>query len=53
MGFVVLTIPFVLLTGYIEWRNRYQNALTHLFIAKIIAAIVVSIPTGIAVAVVG
>jgi len=49
MGFVVLTIPFVLLTGYIEWRNRYQNALTHLFIAKIIAAIVVSITSVIAV----
>jgi uncharacterized membrane protein len=43
MGFVVLTIPFVLFTGYIEWRNRYQKALTHIFITKIIAAIVVSI----------
>jgi len=49
MGFVVLTIPFVLLTGYIEWRNRYQNALTRLFIAKIIAAIVVSITSVIAI----
>jgi len=49
MGFVVLTIPFVLFTGYIEWRNRYQSALTHLFIAKIIAAVVVSITSVIAV----
>ena len=43
MIFVVLTIPFVLFSGYIEWRNRYNGALTHLFIAKIIAAAVVAI----------
>ncbi len=43
MVFVVLTIPFVLFSGYIEWRNRYQSALTHRFIAKIIAAAVVAI----------
>ena len=43
MVFVVLTIPFVLFSGYIEWRNRYNGALTHLFIAKIIAAAVVAI----------
>lgn len=49
MVFVVLTIPFVLFSGYIEWRNRYQGALTHIFIAKIIAAIVVSITSVIAV----
>jgi len=49
MGFVVLTIPFVLFTGYIEWRNRYQSALTHLFIAKIIAAVVVTITSVMAV----
>ena len=42
MVFVVLTIPLVLFSGYIEWRNRYQSALTHRFIAKIIAAIVVA-----------
>ncbi|MBT8351213.1 MAG: hypothetical protein KJO26_08270 [Deltaproteobacteria bacterium] len=49
MGFVVLTIPFVLFSGYIEWRNRYQKALTRIFIAKIIAAIVVSITSVMAV----
>jgi len=43
MVFVVLTIPFVLFSGYIEWRNRYNGALTHLFIAKIIAAALVTI----------
>ena len=49
MIFVVLTIPFVLFSGYIEWRNRYNGALTHLFIAKIIAAAVVAITSVIAV----
>jgi len=43
MVFVVLTVPFVLFSGYIEWRNRYNGALTHLFIAKIIAAAVVAL----------
>ena len=28
MAFVVLTIPLVLFSGYIEWRNRYKGALT-------------------------
>ena len=49
MVFVVLTIPLVLFSGYIEWRNRYQSALTHRFIAKIIAAIVVATTSAIAV----
>ena len=43
MVFVVLTIPFVLFSGFIEWQNRYQGAWTKLFIAKIIAAAVVAI----------
>jgi len=50
MVFVVLTIPLVLFSGYIEWRSRYQSALTHRFIAKIIAAIVVAITSVMAVA---
>jgi len=49
MVFVVLTIPLVLFSGYIEWRNRYQSALTHIFIAKIIAAAVVATTSVIAV----
>ena len=49
MVFVVLTIPFVLFSGYIEWRNRYEGALTHRFTAKIIAAAVVAITSVIAV----
>ncbi|MCP5049444.1 MAG: hypothetical protein GY940_19900, partial [bacterium] len=43
MVFVVLTIPFVLFSGYIEWQNRYDGAWTHRFIVKIIAATVVAI----------
>ncbi|MCP4368520.1 MAG: hypothetical protein GY797_10485 [Deltaproteobacteria bacterium] len=50
MVFVVLTIPFVLFSGYIEWQNRYEGALTRRFIAKIIAASVVAITSIIAVA---
>ncbi len=49
MVFVVLTIPFVLFSGYIEWRNRYEGALTHRFIAKIIAAGIVAITSVVAV----
>ncbi|MBW1822173.1 MAG: rubredoxin [Deltaproteobacteria bacterium] len=49
MVFVVLTIPLVLFSGYIEWRNRYQSVLTHRFIAKIIAAVVVAITSVMAV----
>jgi len=49
MVFVVLTIPFVIFSGYIEWRNRYEGALTNRFIAKIIAAILVAITSVMAV----
>ncbi len=35
MIFVLLTMPVVLLSGYIDWNNRYQRAVTRLFVIKI------------------
>jgi rubredoxin/uncharacterized membrane protein len=43
MVLVVLTIPLVLATGYIEWKNKYSGALTNRFKLKITAALVVSV----------
>ena len=42
MVLVVITLPLVLLTGYIEWKNRYAGALTGRFKMKITAALVVA-----------
>jgi rubredoxin len=42
MVFVVITIPFVIFSGYIEWRNRYQGARTGRFITKMILAGIVA-----------
>ena len=42
MVFVVLTLPFVLFSGYIEWQNRYKGLRSSRFITKIICAIVVT-----------
>ncbi|MBW2369885.1 MAG: hypothetical protein JRH15_18595 [Deltaproteobacteria bacterium] len=43
MIFVVLTLPAVLFTGYIEWKKRYKGAMTKRFVQKITAATVVSV----------
>jgi len=43
MIFVVLTLPAVLFTGYIEWKKRYKGALTTRFVQKITSAAVVSV----------
>jgi hypothetical protein len=42
MVFVVLTLPFVLYSGYIEWQNRYKGLRSSRFITKIICACVVT-----------
>jgi len=39
--FVLLTLPFVLLTGFLEWQKRYKGARTALFITKIVSALIV------------
>ena len=41
--FVVLTIPLVLFSGYLEWKKKYGGELTSLFIVKMICAAVVSL----------
>ncbi len=41
--FVVLTLPLVLFSGYIEWQKKYRGQLTLLFKTKIICSAVVSL----------
>lgn len=41
MVFVLLAMPLVMVTGYLEWRKRYKGAKTMLFITKIICSLVV------------
>jgi len=43
MGFVVISLPFVLFSGYIEWQKRYQGILSGIFVTKIAAAAVVTV----------
>lgn len=43
MIFVVLALPFVLFSGFIEWQKRYQGLWSGLFIVKIIAAVIVTL----------
>jgi rubredoxin/uncharacterized membrane protein len=43
MVFVLLTMPVVLLTGYLEWKNRYQGAKTFVFFTKIICSAIVTV----------
>lgn len=38
MIFVVLTLPVVIFTGILEWKKKYQGALTLIFKIKILAA---------------
>ncbi len=38
--FVMLTLPFVLFAGHVEWVKKYNRAMTSLFKIKIIAAII-------------
>ncbi|MBE0584137.1 MAG: DUF2231 domain-containing protein, partial [Desulfofustis sp.] len=40
--FVLLTMPVVLATGYLEWKNRYKKVMTKIFATKIAASVVVS-----------
>ncbi|MBU0464611.1 MAG: rubredoxin [Proteobacteria bacterium] len=41
--FVILSLPFVILTGIIEWKKKYNGALTLIFKLKILAATVTSV----------
>ena len=39
--FVLLMLPMVLLTGFIEWQKRYKGIKTAIFITKIICSLIV------------
>ncbi len=39
--FVLLNLPIVMLTGYLEWQNRYKGVSTKIFGVKIAASVVV------------
>jgi rubredoxin/uncharacterized membrane protein len=39
--FVLLMLPMVLLTGFIEWQKRYKGVKTMIFIVKIICSLIV------------
>lgn len=47
---VLITMPLVLLTGYIEWKNRYKGAKTFIFFMKISCSITVTLTLTILVA---
>jgi rubredoxin/uncharacterized membrane protein len=36
--FVMLALPFVIFTGFLDWETKYRKALTSLFVIKIVAA---------------
>ena len=40
--FVVITLPLVLLTGILEWKKKYNGAMTNIFKLKILAAAITS-----------
>ncbi len=42
MIFILLTLPVVLLTGYVEWKYRYGGRMTKVFKPKIYSALAVS-----------
>lgn len=39
--FVLLAMPAVMITGYLEWKNRYSKAKTVLFFTKICCSLIV------------
>ncbi len=41
--FVVISMPLVLFSGYIDWKNRFDKNLTRLFLAKMICGALVSV----------
>jgi rubredoxin/uncharacterized membrane protein len=43
MVFVVISMPIVLFSGYIDWKNRFGGNLTRLFVAKMICCGFVSL----------
>lgn len=44
---VLLTLPFVLLTGYLEWQKSYKGMKTPIFKIKIICSLIVLVSTSV------
>jgi len=40
---VLLTVPLVIFTGYVEWQYRYKGLMTNQFKVKIVCAVVVAV----------
>jgi len=47
--FVLLSLPVVLVAGYVEWEKKYNRALTTLFQVKIVAASITTVCCAVAV----
>ncbi len=45
--FVLVMLPVVLLTGFVEWQKRYKGAKTFIFITKIFCSLVVLAATNV------
>ncbi len=45
--FVFLSMPVVLFTGYVEWRERYKTAMTPLFTTKIVCGSIIAFFTAV------
>jgi hypothetical protein len=43
LGAVALSMPLVLFSGWVDWQNRFNGAVTHVFIVKIACGIIVSV----------
>jgi hypothetical protein len=43
LGVVALSMPLVLFSGWVDWQNRFNGAITNVFIVKIACGIIVSV----------
>ena len=43
LGVVALSMPLVLFTGWVDWQNRFNGAITNVFTVKIACAITVTV----------
>ena len=43
LGVVALSMPLVLFSGWVDWQNRFNGAITNVFIIKIACGIIVTV----------
>jgi hypothetical protein len=43
LGVVALSMPLVLFSGWVDWQNRFNGAITDVFIVKIACGIIVTV----------